>query len=158
MCNMWLDLNNQFAEAALQFRRDVHLNPNDAEEALWCVAAEARTIGLQAARSQMLVVGVDTRPHVQRCLEAFRAGEASLMQSLLADQRPPDSAVYFYVEMYLALFAEASCEYDDLSLCNETLKHLSLALKTEYASKSSDYMVSVVRVWLDLRKQGHQDL
>jgi len=83
----------------------VALNPNDAEEALWCFAAEARLTDIASARQAMLVVGVDRRPHVQKCLDAFRIGAPGAMHALLATSGSPE--VIFYVHVRASLGAPA---------------------------------------------------
>jgi hypothetical protein len=55
----------RFAEGAEQFRRDVAVNPNDTEEAVWAFLCEARTLGFEQARARLLKVGRDSRPYMR---------------------------------------------------------------------------------------------
>ena len=45
-----------YEKAAQQFRDDVAVNPNDTEEAIWAYLSECRTLGVDAARQQLLNV------------------------------------------------------------------------------------------------------
>jgi hypothetical protein len=55
----------RFAEGGEQFRRDVAVNPNDTEEAVWAFLCEARTLGFEQARARLLKVGRDSRPYMR---------------------------------------------------------------------------------------------
>ena len=57
---------NRYSEGAEQFRRDVAVNPNDTEEAIWACMCEAQTLGLEEARKRLLRVGRDPRPYMRQ--------------------------------------------------------------------------------------------
>jgi len=141
----------------------VALNPNDAEEALWCFAAEARLTDIASARQAMLVVGVDRRPHVQKCLDAFRIGAPGAMHALLATSGSPE--VIFYVHVRASLGAPAHPPRARAPMAD--VPHTRTHARTHSAAKvthhpqptcsarvSHDYMVPVVKVWAMLRGGG----
>ena len=96
---------NRFEEGAQQFRRDVAVNPNDTEEAVWAFLCEARLpgVGVEGARRNLLKVGRDPRP-VMRAVYALYSGEAT--EKDLAKAGEADDASKFYAALYLGLFAE----------------------------------------------------
>ena len=129
------DFDNQFQLAAEQFRLDVRFNPNDAEEALWAFASEARLHGVSAARSSFLRVGKDPRPFVEVCLQAFRELEslALIRPKIQAFMQANSNSreTQFYCNVYLALYAEASCPSQDISTCQDSKSFLRAALNSE---------------------------
>eukprot|EP00899_Mesostigma_viride_P012155 jgi/Mesvir1/20940/Mv08011-RA.1 len=65
----------EYEEGAKQFRRDVAVNPNDTEEAIWAFLCEAQLVGPEKARQDFLKVGRDSRPFMRAAYELFRTGK-----------------------------------------------------------------------------------
>ena len=161
----------RFAEAAAQFRLDVHENPNDTEEAIWALLAEARAEGGSFAQAQrdMLHVGRDERVALRSAYAMFsgdREGERVLVRA--ADNETAVEATSssgqsscgrdggaahdaFYARFYLALFREAVGS--DAAAKSE----LARALQSPYAAAAlregdvGDYMVAVALVHGEVR-------
>ena len=158
---------SDFAKGALQFREDVAVNGDDAEESIWALLCEARTLGsLAAARRNVLAVGRDSRAVVRAAFEVFcgRAGIEAL-RAAGATGVPHDA---FYALMYEALLIEAEAiaggggaaarvidasGQQQVAAAAAAMKAdarardvMLAALGTEYARRSDDYMVSLARV------------
>ncbi|CAM9404504.1 unnamed protein product [Choristocarpus tenellus] len=139
----------RFEEGSAQFRKDVAVNPNDTEEAIWAFMCEVRLpgVGFDTARRNMLRVGRDRRPFMRAAYSMF-AGESGERELALemGDGNTLSSASpsYFYSNLYLGLYAEARGD--------ETLaqKYISAAVKSPYAS-SGDYMHALAKVHQQLR-------
>ncbi|CAI5949610.1 unnamed protein product [Closterium sp. NIES-65] len=97
----------KFQEAAEQFRKDVAVNPNDTEEAIWCFLSEARVVGAQQARQQFLLVGQDPRPVMCAAMDVFQTGgdPKKILAAAAADFGRPSAL--FYANLYVGLFHES---------------------------------------------------
>jgi hypothetical protein len=58
-------------DGAAQFRKDVAVNPNDTEEAIWAFLCEAKTLGFDKARARILRVGKDPRGYMREAYALF---------------------------------------------------------------------------------------
>ncbi|CAM9736115.1 unnamed protein product [Pylaiella littoralis] len=138
---------DQFEEGSKQFRKDVALNPNDTEEAIWTFLCEARmpSIGFATAQQRLVKISNERRPYMQEAYALFK-GESA--EGDLAKQMEVASgtsgAPYFYANLYLGLYAEA--KGDDIL----ARKYISAAVRSSYA-KSQDYMCDVARVHQKVR-------
>ena len=136
-----------FDEGAVQFRRDVALNPSDTEEAIWTMLCEARnpSIGFEEARRRLLKVGRDRRPYMRVAYDMF-AGTAT-EQDLAAEghRAGPGSAPEFYSQLYLGLLAEVKGDE------TKARSYITTAVASPYGTKSNDYMWALARVHKDRR-------
>jgi len=125
---------NKFEEGAKQFKLDVSVNPNDTEEAIWCMLCEARmeSIGFQKAREQYLKVGEDSRKVMRVAYGVFGGSiEESNLKAFSEQTGNPKEK--FYADLYLGLYAEAKGNHDDAK------KYILMAVNSEY-KVSDDYM------------------
>eukprot|EP00929_Paragymnodinium_shiwhaense_P119377 TRINITY_DN91270_c0_g1_i1.p1 TRINITY_DN91270_c0_g1~~TRINITY_DN91270_c0_g1_i1.p1 ORF type:complete len:325 (+),score=56.43 TRINITY_DN91270_c0_g1_i1:74-976(+) len=134
----------RFTEGAEQFRKDVEINSEDTEEAIWAMLCEARVLGFDAARARIQSVGEDPRKVMQTVYSLFKGGddEAASRKTLEAlAESPKSSDAAFYSALYLGLFDEARGDKEASS------RWIRKALRTEYYSSAwFDYMCSVATV------------
>eukprot|EP00475_Leptophrys_vorax_P023091 TRINITY_DN31484_c0_g1_i1.p1 TRINITY_DN31484_c0_g1~~TRINITY_DN31484_c0_g1_i1.p1 ORF type:complete len:222 (-),score=5.12 TRINITY_DN31484_c0_g1_i1:210-806(-) len=130
----------RFQEASNQFQKDVAVNPNDTEEAIWCFLSDAQLIGPEAARKQFLMVGTDPRPVMRSAFEVFRTGGDPMRILAAAGSDFRRQSAEFYANLYVGLFYES--EGDDARSREYILK----AVETPYGQQSSDYMAALARV------------
>ena len=158
----------RYREASEQFRNDVLVNPNDTEEAIWAMLAEARFARCNTfarARRDLIVVGEDARSVLRVTYELFagRATVTDLERTL--SPAPADVAASpstsscaseggpahdeYYALLYLALYAEAEARESDAAAL------LARAMATPYAAANGgshgDFMVAVGRVHAEVR-------
>ncbi|CAM9329842.1 unnamed protein product [Chrysoparadoxa australica] len=126
----------RFQEGALQFRRDVMVNPNDTEEAVWCALCEAQLNGF--GKDPILTVGKDPRPVMRSVYDLFagRVTEAQVAQAGLDNKQVGQ----FYAALYLGLYAEVRGEQD------KARHYILNAVNSPYGSRSSDYMAALAQV------------
>ena len=127
----------RYADGAQQFRDDVAVNPNDTEESIWALLCEARLVGFDAARRDMLRVGRDGRPVMRAAYELFR-GEGTMEALQAATQGGPHD--FFYGTLYQGLYYEASGDDAKAREC------VLAATRSEYGEKSGDYMAALSAV------------
>lgn len=139
----------RYADAAAQFARDVAVNPNDTEEAVWNLLARSRVEpgGLRAARQDVLKIGPDRRAVMGTVLAAFTGDDAAVarLEQIAAGTSAGEA---YYAALYRALFAEAT---GDAAGAREWMAR---ALEGPYAMSpggQADYMVSVAQVHTALR-------
>jgi len=134
----------RYAEGAAQFRADVAANPNDTEEALWCLLCEAQLLSLDEARSRMLVVGQDSRAVLRTAYDVY-AGKAPLsVMRAYASGSPRD---VFYAALYEGLLADATGDAE------ASRAAIARACESEYGLRGSgDYMTAVARTHRRLRE------
>ncbi|GJP47642.1 hypothetical protein CLOM_g6822 [Closterium sp. NIES-68] len=130
----------RFQEAAEQFRKDVAVNPNDTEEAIWCFLSEAQLLGPQEARQQFLLVGQDPRPVMRAAMEVFKkAGDPNeILAAAAADFGRPSAL--FYANLYVGLYYES--EGDQY----KSKSYIVTAAQSPYGVRSGDYMAALARV------------
>ena len=133
----------RYAEGAAQFRADVAANPNDTEEALWCLLCEAQ-LSLDRARSRMLVVGQDSRAVLRTAYDVY-AGKAPLSDlRAFASGSPRDA---FYAALYEGLLADASGDAE------ASRAAIARDCESEYGLRGGgDYMTAVARTHRRLRE------
>jgi len=127
----------RFQDGAQQFRDDVAVNPNDTEESIWALLCEARLVGFEAARRDMLRVGRDGRPVMRAAYELFR-GEGSMAALVAAEAASAHDT--FYSLLYQGLFWEATAENEKARDC------VLAATASEYGAGSGDYMAALAKV------------
>ncbi|CAI5464371.1 unnamed protein product [Closterium sp. Yama58-4] len=130
----------RFQEAANQFRKDVAVNPNDTEEAIWCFLSEARVVGPQQARQQFLLVGQDPRPVMRAAMDVFQTGgdPNKILAAAAADFGRPSAL--FYANLYVGLFHESEGDQD------QSRHYILEAAQSPYGLRSGDYMAALARV------------
>jgi len=139
--------DDRFEEGAAQFRKDVELNPDDTEEAIWATACDARRVGLAEARQSMAAIGDDPRPRLREAHALFRGGEgeAEARAALERAAAGPSESDAFYAAFYLGLFAEASGDQP------AARAWMQRAVASQYARSSFDYMADVARLHAHVR-------
>lgn len=136
----------RFTEGAKQFRDDVALNPNDTEESIWAMLCEARTLGFDEARRQMITIEGERRPYMRAVYDLFRGGEREAKScSVLEKMTAGSGADEFYAALYLGLFAEAK---GDTATARRRIQE---SVTTSYAKNSGDYMAGLARVHMAVR-------
>lgn len=137
---------DRFNEGAKQFRDDVALNPNDTEESIWAMLCEARTLGFDEARRQMITIDGERRPYMRAVYDLFRGGEKQAKSmSVLEKMAAGSGADQFYAALYLGLFAEAQ---GDTATARRRIQE---SVVTSYAKNSGDYMAGLARVHMAVR-------
>jgi len=135
----------RFADGAVQFRKDVEMNPNDTEESIWTMLCEARLQGFDEARKNMLQVGRDGRNVMRSVYSLFRGEDEEKNLEKLQTAAAGSGSDQFYAAMYLGLFAEAKTQPEDAR------RWMEKAVASSYALNSGDYMADLARVHVDLR-------
>jgi lipoprotein NlpI len=127
-------------EGSEQFRKDVAVNPNDTEEAVWAFLCEARDpgIGFEKARDNLLKVGKDPRGYMREAYALF-AGTGD-EERLRATADDGGAAEDFYSWLYVALYREAK---GDAAGAKTAMLN---AVATPYGSRSGDYMAALAEV------------
>ncbi|CAM9719444.1 unnamed protein product [Scytosiphon promiscuus] len=141
---------DQFEEGSKQFRKDVALNPNDTEEAIWAFLCEARmpSVGFATAQQRLLKISNERRPYMRAAYSLFKGDStesdlAKQMEVASAKNDARAGAAYFYANLYLGLYAEA--KGDDI-MTSAPVSHMSAAVRSSYAKSTGDYMGDVARV------------
>jgi len=144
---------DRFMEGAKQFRDDVALNPNDTEESIWAMLCEARILGFEEARRQMITIAGERRPYMRAIYDLFRGGEREAKSlSVLQKMTAGSGADQFYAALYLGLFAEAKGDTE------AARREIQKSVATTYAKSSGDYMAALARVHVAVRGWNKSDL
>jgi lipoprotein NlpI len=139
----------RYADGRQQFKGYESVDTNDVENAVWHFLCNARLIGIDKARTELLKIGKDRRVPMMQVYELF-AGKLKPDDVLKAarEGHPPAAqlnARLFYAHLYLGLYAEAAGD-----------KKLALEHLTEAAQKHKigHYMWDVARVHMELLKKA----
>lgn len=135
--SLWL--LGKYEDASIQFERDVKVNPNDVEEALWKFLSDVKLQGVAQARGNFLKVGGDARPVMKLCLKLYKDQSETPKTIFSTSDLYGDDANSFYATLYSGLW------YDALGQQDKALESLAQSLKTRYAAESGDYMIAVCR-------------
>jgi len=135
--SLWL--LGKYEDASIQFGRDIKVNPNDVEEALWKFLSDVKMLGVAEARRNFLQVGGDGRPIMTLCLKLYRDGSETPETVFSENDLYGDNANSFYAALYTGLWHDAVGQHD------KALEFLAQGLETRYAAESGDYMVAVCR-------------
>eukprot|EP01025_Chloroclados_australasicus_P018673 TRINITY_DN1990_c0_g1_i2.p1 TRINITY_DN1990_c0_g1~~TRINITY_DN1990_c0_g1_i2.p1 ORF type:complete len:275 (-),score=37.20 TRINITY_DN1990_c0_g1_i2:152-943(-) len=131
---------NEFEEGAAQFRKDVEINPNDTEEAIWAFLCESQFMGVEKARQNFMVVKQDPRPVLRKAYEVFKEGsDPNLILQEIRDKSGVKGD-YFYANFYVGLYHESN---ENEAASKEAILN---ALKSTYAESFGDYMVQVAKI------------
>jgi lipoprotein NlpI len=138
----------KFDDGKKQFEGYEKVDTNDVENAVWHFLCNARLVGIDKARGQLLKIGNDKRVPMMQVYELF-AGKLKpddvLKAARLGD--PPArelNARLFYAHLYLGLYAEAAGDK------KTALEHLTEAADKH---KIGHYMWDVARVHMELLKK-----
>ncbi|MCO5549235.1 hypothetical protein L7F22_002702, partial [Adiantum nelumboides] len=140
---------NRFEDAAVQFREDVVVNPNDTEESIWCFLCEAQIKGVEEARKQFLEVGQDRRPVMQRAYELCKKGGDP--GDLIREFKDGQPYEVFYAHLYAGLYHESQGNSEAAKLA------MLAACRTPYGFRSGDYMASLAKVHSSSNFQHHKE-
>lgn len=137
----------KFEDGKKQFNAYEKVDTNDVENAVWHFLCNARVVGIDKARKELLKIGTDKRVPMMQVYELF-AGKIKPDDVLKAvkDGDPAAKELNyrsFYAHLYLGLYAEAA---SDKKLA---LEHLTQAEK----HKIGHYMWDVARVHAEMLKK-----
>lgn len=140
----------KFEEGKKQFEGYEKVDTNDVENAVWHFLCNARLVGLEKARGQLLKIGKDKRVPMSQVYELF-AGKLKPEDVLQAarEGNPPareENNRLFYAHLYLGLYAEAAGDR------KKAQEHLSEASK----HKIGHYMWDVARVHAEMLKKERE--
>ena len=126
----------KFRECRDMFISHRTVNPDDVENAAWHFLCVAKAESPEAARQQLLPVGIDRRAPMREIYQMFQ-GRLKPPQVLLAAGSSPTAQ--FYARLYIGLYLEAT---GDRAGGRE---HLAIAAQDQYAPLGG-YMHDVARV------------
>jgi len=145
---------NEYDKCADQFKRDVIVNKDDTEEAVWNLACQTQSNyeqgkgdkSLDLARKNILTIQNDRRPIMNTVYNVFKG---TLPEEKLIEEQgdKDDSSInYFYSKLYQSLFKDIKQDKESgLTLMKE-------ALDSKYAKLSNDYMITLARNAVRLRE------
>jgi lipoprotein NlpI len=138
----------KFEDGRKQFEGYEKVDTNDVENAVWHFLCNARLVGIDKARAQLLKIGKDKRVPMMQVYDLF-AGKLKPDDVLKAAREgdPPAkdlNARLFYAHLYLGLYAEAASDK------KKALEHLTEAADKH---KIGHYMWDVARVHAERLKK-----
>jgi lipoprotein NlpI len=139
----------QFKSGVMQFAEHQKVNARDVENAVWHFLCNARVVGVEAARKQLIPIEGDSRVPMNEIHDLY-AGKGSPEKVLAAAEAAgPDAAArrnaLCYAHLYLGLYHEA------LGDAARSRVHIEKAAK-DYSM--DHYMGDVARVHLKLRDEA----
>jgi lipoprotein NlpI len=139
----------RYADGAKQFETHKKANPEDVENAAWHYLCNAKVVGKEKARAELIDVTKDARVPMAEVQKLF-AGKAKPADVLAAAEKVKADAdggkeARFYAHLYLALWYEVEGD------AKKVVEHLTPAVE-HY--KISHYMWDVARAHLDLVKKA----
>jgi lipoprotein NlpI len=139
----------KFDEGRKQFEGYEKVDTNDVENAIWHYLCNARAVGVEKARGQLLKIGKDKRVPMMEVYALFK-GERKPDEVLTAARAGQPAAAelhtrLFYAHLYLGLYHEA------LGDRKQALEHLTKAAQ-DYPI--AHYMGDVARVHVELLKKA----
>jgi lipoprotein NlpI len=137
---------DKFAEGVAQFVTSDKAEPQDVENAVWHLLCNARVVGLESARKQMLKVQNDRRVPMMEVYALF-AGTSTpekVLQKATAgsSNEKENKEQLFYAHLYIGLYDEM------IQQPEKSLEHIQKAA-SDYPN--SHYMMDVARVHAKLR-------
>ena len=140
----------RYTDCSQQFRGDIALNQQDAEEIVWTALCEAQDNGFGAASAAMPALPLpERRPIMREVLALFRGEHAPDALLRAGDVGSTDSAAFFYSRLYLGLYYEANGDAD------RAAAFVRDAVESPYARRgSSDYMIALAKVHQQQRRGG----
>jgi hypothetical protein len=146
---------NEFEDCATQFKKDVIVNKDDTEEAIWNMACQTNLNiengkgikeALEDARKNMLIIENERRPILAIAYDVFKGKQPieKLIES--AGNQDDQSTTYFYSKMYQSLLKDIEQDKPNgLILMKE-------ALDSAYAKNSNDYMITLAKNHVKIRE------
>ena len=128
----------KFRECRDMFISHRTVNPDDVENAAWHFLCVARAESPEAARRQLLPVGIDTRAPMREIYQMYQ-GKLKPPQILLA--AGSSVSAQFYARLYIGLYLDATGDRTG------GREHLAVAARDQYA-RVGGYMHDVARVHL----------
>jgi lipoprotein NlpI len=119
------------------------VNPDDVENAVWHFLCVAQAHSPEAARQQILPVGIDSRSPMR---EIYQMYQGRLKPGQVIQAAGNNRAAQFYAQLYVGLYLEAVGEV------GAGQQHITLAADAQYA-RVGGYMHDVARVHLRQRQQ-----
>jgi lipoprotein NlpI len=139
----------KFAEGAAQFASSDKAEPQDVENAVWHLLCNAKVVGLDTARKQMLKVQNDQRVPMMEVYALFAGTSTSekVLQQASAGNPNQDELKQrlFYAHLYIGLYDE---------MIQQTQKSLEHIEKAAHDYPINHYMLDVAKVHLQLRKKN----
>jgi lipoprotein NlpI len=137
----------RFKDGRDQFAAYEEVDTNDVENSVWHYLCNARLVGPEKARAQMLKIGRDKRVPLMVVFDLFleKAKPADVLKAANAGKPEPEllKRQLFYAHLYLGLYHESKGDR------KKTLEHMAKAAN-DY--NVGGYMWEVARVHLDLRR------
>lgn len=138
---------NQFSKGVAQFTTSDKAEPEDVENAVWHLLCNAKVKGVDAARTELLKVGRDSRVPMMEVYGLF-AGKSTVEKVLAAAEAGQASEAErtsrrFYAHLYSGLFCE---------MIGQQARSLELITKAAKDYPIDHYMMDVARVHVKLRK------
>jgi lipoprotein NlpI len=139
----------RFKDGADQFAAYERVDTNDVENAVWHYLCNAKAVGPEKARAELLKIGHDRRVPLMTVYQLF-AGRAK-PDDVLRDAEsgnvpaPRRREQLFYAHLYLGLYHESAGD------AKRSLEHMTKAA-VDYSNPG--YMGDVARVHVQLRKAG----
>jgi lipoprotein NlpI len=138
----------RYDEGRKQFGAYEAVDTNDVENAVWHYLCNARLVGVDKARAELLRIGRDRRVPMMEVYALFagKAKPGDILAAAKAGQPEPDQLKQrlFYAHLYLGLYYEAAGDK------KQALEHLAKAAE-EY--KNPHYMGDVARVHVALLRK-----
>jgi len=133
----------KYAEGAKQFETHKLANPQDVENAAWHYLCNAKVVGREKARRELIDVTQDRRVPMAEIQKLF-AGHLTPADVVAAAEKIPENSqagqeARFYAHLYIALW------YDAEDKPEEARKHLARAVKNH---KIGHYMWDIGKVHL----------
>ncbi|HEY7315412.1 MAG TPA: tetratricopeptide repeat protein [Gemmataceae bacterium] len=139
----------RYDDGRKQFEGYEKVDTNDVENAVWHFLCNARRIGIDKAREQMLKIGKDRRVPMMEVYDLYRGKlkPADVLTAAEAGDVPAElrKQQLFYAHLYLGLY------YDVLGDRRKALEHLALA---EDKYRIGHYMGDVAHVHAELLRKG----
>jgi lipoprotein NlpI len=139
----------RYDDGRKQFEGYEKVDTNDVENAVWHFLCNARRIGIDKAREQMLKIGKDRRVPMMEVYDLYRGKikPADVLAAAEAGDVPAElrKQQRFYAHLYLGLY------YDVLGDRNKALEHMTLA---EGKYRIGHYMGDVAHVHAELLRKG----
>mmetsp|Transcript_5259 Transcript_5259/g.7717 ORF Transcript_5259/g.7717 Transcript_5259/m.7717 type:complete len:271 (-) Transcript_5259:1105-1917(-) len=139
-----------------QFKVDLRVNPHDMEEILWKSLCSKRTLPPNSIDQQLQSTNLisddngiflsDRRPVMNKIYSVYKG--TTLPETFLSEiGKDAKDDEYFYSRLYMGLYYEAIGDVVKSLHCMED------AVKSPYGTASNDYMVSLAKLHLKLRKE-----
>jgi lipoprotein NlpI len=136
----------RYEEGRRQFAAYEKVDTNDVENAVWHYLCNARLIGADKARAELLKIGRDRRAPMTEVYALFAgtARPADVLAAAGAVRKAEQAPANFLAHLYLGLY------YESIRDEKKMLEHMKQAAD----ARLGGYMGDVARVHLMVRKKG----